>query len=323
MAQKIKMRLLRVGKHKDSAGKEVVITNENLKAIADGFSFSGEEDAIPDIISHDNKSPRVGFVKKVYLGDNGNSLFAESEIHSDFAQAIEEGFYPGVSARLNKEKTQILHVAHLGRQKPAIKGLGLPIFDFAENKDEEFIDFAEVNLELMEQITGIWANEIRETLWRIQNQIGTIFDAIKAANGEKAASDFSEADLGRDKELRLLKAENEKLVAQLKANKEKEASDFAEGLVVSGKILPRQKGVVVKDYLSDRNEHDFAEMKKDYTDLPVSPLFSKVPKERNEGVLDFSSQELADKVVDYQTKLEKEGVKISTIDALKAVRKGS
>jgi len=185
-------------------------------------------------------------VRKVYLGDGGNSLFAESDIHDDFAQAISEGFYPSVSVRLNKDETQIQHVAHLGKEKPAIKGLGLPIFDFATENEDGF-DFAEVNLDLMEQIVGMSAKEIHDALWKIQDQTRAIFDAIRANNGEKSASNFSEADSGRDEELRLLRAENEKLNAQLKVNKEKEAADFAECLVVEGKILPRQKDIVVKD----------------------------------------------------------------------------
>jgi hypothetical protein len=323
MATKVKMRVLRVGKHKDSAGREIEITDKKIKAIADGFSFSGVEDAAPDIISHDNKSPRVGFIRKVYSGDDGNSLFAESELHDDFAQAISEGYYPGVSVRLSRDENKILHVAHLGKEKPAIKGLGLPIFDFAESKDESVVDFAEVNLELLEQVTDIWAREIRDALWKSQEQQRSIFEAIKTALGDKQASNFSEGD-GMDKDLqaRLLK-ENEELKSQFKAIKEKEASDFAEGLIAEGKIMPRQKDGVVKDYLTTQNESDFAEMKKSYSDLPVSPLFTPATKpDAGKAASDFSSQELAELAVDYQGKLEKEGKKISMTDAVAFVRKG-
>jgi hypothetical protein len=319
------MRIIRVGKFVDKAGKEHDFTQEKLKTIANNYSFSGQEDASPDIISHDDKSPRVGFIRKVYVGDDGNSLFAESEIHDDFAQAIGEGFYPSVSVRLNKDETKIQHIAHLGKEKPAIKGLGLPIFDFADGED--FVDFAEVNLDLLEQVTDIWAKEVRDALWKIQDQQRTMFDAIKNALGENKQPDgrsplasFSEADSGRDEEVKLLKEENAKLRSEFAALKEKEAADFAEGLIASGKILPRQKALVVKDYLTSTESANFAEFKAEYENLPISPLFNKIPAPDGEkDAVDFSSSELADAANEYKSKMEKEGKRIKLIDAVEAV----
>jgi len=308
MAKKVVMRIMRVGKFKDSKGKEHEFTGEGLKTIADGFSFSGEEDAIPDIISHDNKSPRVGFVKKVYLGDEGNSLFAESEIHDDFAQAISEGFYPSVSVRLSADGTKIQHIAHLGKEKPAIKGLGLPFVEFSETG--ESIDFAEINLELFEQISSIAMKELHDALWRIQDQQREILTAIKNANGENS---FSESDLAK---------ENEKLKAQIQANKEKLASDFAEQLIADGKILPASKKVVVRDFMACETDSDFSEFKAEYEKLPVLKLFNGTQKPDNNGdSSDFSSEELGKRARDFMAQEEKNGRTITFIDAIDVVKK--
>jgi len=316
MAKNVTMRIMRVGKWDDNSGRHHDFTKETLKTIADGFNFTGEEDAIPDIISHDDKSPRVGFVKKLFVGDDGNSLFAQSQMHDDFAQAIDEGFYPSVSVRLSADNTRLQHIAHLGRQKPAIKGLGLPIVEFGE-KDGEFIDFAEMTLDLYEQVSSLVLQGITNALYDVKQQQREILDAVRNANGEPNGDNFSES------EIKALKEENAKLAAAIKTAQETKASDFAEKLIADGKILPRSKNLVVKEYLAaSKNEADFAEFSAEYEKLPAINLKAPVLPENPQDGKNFSSEELVKLAHDFQAQEKKDGKTITFIDALDSVTNG-
>ena len=103
-----------------------VVTERDLLEIAETFA---EIKSAPVVLGHyaDAESPRLGNVASVTYDASTKSLTAEISEEDALADAVEAGYYPDVSIRSRQRasdgKMQLVHLAYLGQEAPAIKDL--------------------------------------------------------------------------------------------------------------------------------------------------------------------------------------------------------
>jgi len=136
----VTMEVFRGGKQTDSAGNSKVWSEADLDNIIAATNKVGE--AVPATVGHpkhDSKAvawfPKSKFVRK------GISIFAEmGNIHGKFAKALRDKSFKNRSLALRKDFS-IRHVAMLGGQMPAIKGMVDFAFSEGVGENEEFSEF--------------------------------------------------------------------------------------------------------------------------------------------------------------------------------------
>lgn len=138
--------IFKAGTQTSAQGVTREFTKSDLKQIADSYKPDVHE--APIRIGHEDndKVPAWGWVKDVKV--KGDDLFAEIEFSPLASSYVENGLYKKVSAsfyspesKINPEpgKWSLRHVALLGAQPPAVKGLK----GFAyEESDDGIVDFA-------------------------------------------------------------------------------------------------------------------------------------------------------------------------------------
>ena len=198
--------VFKTGKHKDSNGNIKVWTTEDLDRIC--YQFQNIHKNVPICVGHPKtNSPAYGWINEVKrIGDNLYCSF--KDVQDEFKTAFKKGLFKNRSISFDKD-LNIRHLAFLGAQAPAIKGLEEFCFtDFKsdEIKTYEFKDFQD-NKEV-----------------NVENQ--NIDELLKA----------------KDDEILALKKQIED--AQ-RSQKTKEFQDFADNAIKNGKILPKHKECIV------------------------------------------------------------------------------
>lgn len=148
MTKTVDIHIFSPGKQTSSQGVTREFTKKDLKQVAD--SYIPERHEAPILVGHEmtDKTPSWGWVKKVKM--KGDRLYAEVEFSPLMDEYIENGLYKKVSAsfyspesKINPEPGQwsLRHVAMLGAQPPAVKGLsGFAYSELSEG--EGVLDFA-------------------------------------------------------------------------------------------------------------------------------------------------------------------------------------
>ena len=171
------------------------------------------------------------------------------------------------------------HIAFLGAEAPAVKGLK----DFAFKSKEEFkefefsIDEMITNENLKDKILKLWPNfgekkeikkpgikpdngghdmEFKEQAEKLEAE--KIELNKKIAGLETSNTEFSENLKKSEAEVKVLKDEKELAFAEAKA---KDYNEFAEGLIKSGKAIPAHKATIIamQKTLDGQEAIDFAE----------------------------------------------------------------
>ena len=148
MKKKVDIHIFSPGTQTSSQGVTREFTKKDLKQVADSYDPAIHE--APIRIGHtDNDTvPSWGWVKNVKM--KGSDLYAEVEFTPQMGGFVRDGLYKKVSAsfyspesKINPEPGQwsLRHVAMLGAQPPAVKGLkGFAYSE--ESADEGVLDFA-------------------------------------------------------------------------------------------------------------------------------------------------------------------------------------
>lgn len=240
-SKKVWVQILRVGTWTDSQGKEASFDEADLDEIVDAYNDIGEDFKPPIRLGgHDGGlAPAVGWIGGLKR-EGGMLLALFTDMAPIAAQAINRGLYRNVSSGLRLgwkygEKTfgKILHhVAVLGAQVPAIKGLeDLPalftndedaVRNFSgqvdnKNESENVMDLAEAKIKIADQ----------------QREIETLNGRI-----ETAGTNFSDAESSAAEKLAASQAE----VAEFKSKAvEVEVTAAVDSAIASGRCLPAQK----------------------------------------------------------------------------------
>lgn len=240
--------LFRVGRHTAASGASLSFSESDLRAAVAAYDPAVHE--APIVVGHPkDNAPAYGWIRSLDFSD-GTITAEPGQVDAQFAEIVAEGRYKKRSASWYLPESPhnpkpgtlyLRHVAFLGAQPPAVKGLK----EVAFSESEGVVEFSEYEAWGFSTIASLFRG-LRE--WLISEKgveaadkavpnylIGSVEDAAKsAANAAKAETAatagampaFSEDDPMKIEELQArvtaLEAEN----AQLRANQR--PADFAE-----------------------------------------------------------------------------------------------
>ena len=202
------------GKHTDSKGNTKEWTTEDLDKIV--YQFENVHKKATVCVGHpQSNSPAYGWLDNVKR--IGNGLYCTfKDVQDEFKTAVNKGLFKNRSISLDKD-LNIRHLAFLGGQAPAIKGLEQFCFESQENDTVvEFSDYEDINI--------------------VENK------EIKKGNEKVETEELKEQLKAKDEEIAKLKKEADE---QKQAQKMKEFEDFADNAIANGNILPKHKESIV------------------------------------------------------------------------------
>ena len=202
------------GKHTDSKGNTKEWTTEDLDKIV--YQFENVHKNAPICVGHpQTNSPAYGWLDNVKR--IGNGLYCTfKDVQDEFKTAVNKGLFKNRSISLDKD-LNIRHLAFLGGQAPAVKGLEQFCFESQENDTVvEFSDYEDINI--------------------VENK------EIKKGNEKLETEELKEQLKAKDEEIAKLKREADE---QKQAQKIKEFEDFADNAIANGNILPKHKESIV------------------------------------------------------------------------------
>ncbi|MFU4572534.1 peptidase [Pseudomonas aeruginosa] len=310
----------RAGRHQDSHGRTVEFTEADVQA-----SIAGYDPALhraPLVIGHPKgDAPAYGWVRSIQRNASGELVAIPEQLNNDFSEGVAAGtwyprsasWYPPNDPRNPKPGIYYLrHIGFLGAQPPAIKGLSAIQFDDGNGVVEiEFADPAhglQASSSLWRRLRDWIVNrygleEADKALpsWEIDDVTAAAFrDETRgpAFTEPKSPTATKESPVD-EKQAAALKAENERLQAELKKHQDDQKTaarqkrhagnvEFAEGLVKEGRLLPRHAAALVAalDFAEDGEQPlEFGEgdarqpvvtgLKSIFTDLPKRIEFSE------------------------------------------------
>ena len=202
------------GKHTDSKGNTKEWTTDDLDKIV--YQFENVHKNAPVCVGHpQSNSPAYGWLDNVKR--IGNGLYCTfKDVQEEFKTAVNKGLFKNRSISLDKD-LNIRHLAFLGGQAPAVKGLEQFCFESQENDTVvEFSDYEDISI----------ADEIQK----------------KERNEKLETEELKEQLKAKDEEIAKLKREADE---QKQAQKIKEFEDFADNAISNGNILPKHKESIV------------------------------------------------------------------------------
>ncbi len=277
--------IFKSGQHVATDGKPYTFSDADLETIASGYNPELAEAPLV-VGHPKTDAPAYGWAKSLHVRDGVlyaephqvDAQFAEL-VNAGRMKKISASIYlPGTPGNPTPGKHYLRHIGFLGAQPPAVKGL--PAAHFAEGA--ESVEFAmplsgigHVMVDLFQRIRdyfvekdGVEAADRIIPQWQIRSidelaqrddtnskasfaethhvptpetdmsQLNADFaEREQALNNQKAAQDQRNA--AQDERERLLQEREKKALRQ-------DATDFAEGLVATGQLLPRQRDPVVE-----------------------------------------------------------------------------
>ncbi len=284
----MRIEIFRAGTQTDSAGNTKEWSEADLETIRS--SYDAKKHEAPVTIGHPkDNAPAWGWVKSVTR--EGAHLFAEiGDLHDDFVEMLKKKLFKKRSISLYPDLS-LRHIAFLGAQPPAVKGLA--DFSFSDGVSFDFMDW-EISFGFNSM--GRLFQGLRDAMIADKKPIEDVdrmlpqydIDSLKAMRAEaKDPFGYEEPSHGDPtmdtKELEAKNAEfAEKLatmatqvtglttaLAASEANvaalqKDKKLSGytaFAEKLIAAGKLTParRVEAITIMETLDGQPARDFAE----------------------------------------------------------------
>ena len=198
MSKVTEVHIFRAGPQTSAQGVERTFTRDDLKQVA--TSYNKEVHDAPIVIGHSmsDKTPSWGWVKGVKL--KGDNLYAEVEFTPQMGGFINDGLYKKVSASFYAPESKInpspgqwslRHVAMLGGQPPAVKGLSG--FAYSET-DEHTFNFATATGEVKLSPEQVFDEELGPTLKSEKQPLEYLKDQLEEARTEMAAEEKEKAE---------------------------------------------------------------------------------------------------------------------------------
>lgn len=276
------IQIFKPGKHTAMSGVALSFSESDLIATAKAYDPAKHE--APFTIGHPKDDlPAYAWVGALNYADGLEA--APQQIDPAFAEMVERGAFKKISASFYAPDSPsnpvpgvyyLRHVALLGAQAPAVKGLRNPSFAEAEQGVIEFAEYDDVTVaslfrRLREWIIGKDGLAVADKVinsYDLSSLETSAQDELKKAQSESldpSASPspaFTEPQSKGDEmsaeekaQLAALKAENDKLkadqIAFAEADKKRtsdarhvEHINFADGLIKEGKLLPAYKELV-------------------------------------------------------------------------------
>lgn len=271
--------IFRTGTHTDSKGQQFIVTEDTLDSICKNFKESNPD--VPICIGHpEQTAPAYGWVNSVKR--IGKKLYCDfKQVQESFKDAVRQGLFKTRSISINPKTLQLRHIAFLGAQAPAIKGM--EEFCFKDNENNEFIEFQYKNER--ENMTDNLQSNFSEQLAQKDSRILELENKLKKIEEkmlEQTQSNFSEQLEQKDSKISEL--ENE--IKEIKENALKqEFSELVDKWIGNGNILPKHREQVmnVLQACNDFGDFQFSEAKESKSALDSIKEFFDSLK-----VMDFS-----------------------------------
>lgn len=357
--------IFRPGKHIAANGQEVSFSEDDLKDIADNYNSKIHE--APLCCGHPrHDKPAYGWVKGLFydaaakmlkaIPDQVNLQFAE-KVNSGAFKKISPSFYsPTSPCNPNPGHFTLRHIAFLGAQPPAVKGLGSVSFAETDIADLELeFDFSETDLayndkgiarvlrNLKNFLIGKFSQEEAEEIipeYAIED-ISTNAERCLNTPPTETKTEFNEPETEQttppnpeepktDEATQAAEAENARLKAELlqvKADKlAAENKEFCETLVKAGRLLPTMKDSVLSfmDDLSSLNlefseeNSSLASFKALISQLPTVVNFSEITPPTDNDTPQ-TAPDIAAKARAFQDQQTQNGHDIRFCEAVRAV----
>lgn len=320
-----RIHVFKAGTHIASDGTKHTITPADIAEVSASFSEGNGGHDVPLVIGHPElNAPAYGWVQAVNF-DGGDLYVEPRDIEPAFAESVNAKRYPKVSVSVWPRthpknplpgKLTLRHVGFLGAMPPAVKGLQEASFadaegclDFAYQESWGWRGIASAMRNLREWLIGKEGLEAADKIipnYHIDDAKAAAEvveeEAVAADVGTKAMN-YSEVDLAAResalaaREVALLAKEQASELEAKEAAKLAEVAaqtsalrEFADGLVTSGRLLPRERDPVVELCMRvGCGSMDFAEGAPATLDVLKAFLTAREP------VIDFAEKSGADK----------------------------
>ena len=306
--------IFRCGEHTDSKGRKVNVTEKTLDEIVSNFETNNPD--VPICIGHpQNSAPAYGWVNSVKR--IGDKLYCDfKQVQSEFKEAVNKGLFKTRSISYDPRTNTLRHIAFLGAQAPAIKGMEQ--FCFGEGFDLESL------ITIPVEELAFSDNEGKEKTEMEQKKI----DEIQAQ--------FEEQILQKDEKILAL----QKVVEHFKNEmRNSEFSSVADEFVAKGNILPAQRENVINIMkacdeskkmfeFSEGEEKTALETFKEFVGSLKSLDFSENLIKKNvagiedKDVSSFSGSDYAREINILKEKSKQEGIVLTTEKALEIIKNG-
>ena len=313
--------IFKPGTHIDAAGQEISFSEDDLKDIA--ASYNSEVHEAPICCGHPkHDKPAFGWIKQLCYDAGSKMLRAmPAQVNPEFAEMVNSGafnkIYPAFYSPSSPENPNpghftLRHIAFLGAQPPAVKGLGS--VSFAENDTaadvEVELEFAEIDLAFNDKrIARLFRNLKNFLIGKYsQDEADSIIPEYEieglSSNAETAIADdrnthkvsLSEGEPETEpttpaepvetaknqlsEAVRAKEAENARLKAELlKAKADKQAAEnraFCENQVKAGRLLPAMQDSVLA-FMDDLSELELEFSEENSTLTRFKALISQLP----------------------------------------------
>jgi hypothetical protein len=286
------LQVFKAGKHRTASGEVLEFSETDIQAIASGYDRRRYE--APFLVGHDESQPNKGLVKAAFA--QGESLWVQPHrVDAEFAESVNAGRWPSVSVRL---------------YRPGEAG----------NPTPEQWALRHVAVVQIPAVKGLDAPAFSET-------DGVVIDfqpiefseamPVTTTNASETNADLS----AREAELNRREAELNR----------KEITQFVEGVIKEGRIVPAQKAGVVAFMESLSVEPvQFAEgADKQSARAWFEGFLKKLPKQvefkevaGGDLPTNRSPEELARAATAYQAEQAARGIVVSAAQAVRHVQKG-
>lgn len=268
--------IFKTGTHTATNGDTLSFTADYLKDVVASYDPATHES--PAVIGHPKDNhPAYGWVKALSFDEGSGTLYANFEqVDPAFEAMLKAGrfkkrsasFYPPTHpSNPTKGKPYLRHVGFLGAQPPAVKGL--PDMAFSELSGEQdcpIVEFAELPFVTDPNIRADTGTDTLPAITKdtFMNTKTTPTPEQPAddkttddkAAGNKAADQNGKPNTASHSELVAKEqalAEREKALAEREAAfaqaqqdiKQQDFSEFAEGLIGQGRLVPSEKSAIV------------------------------------------------------------------------------
>jgi hypothetical protein len=306
--EEMKLEIFKTGKHQDSEGRVKEWTTDDLDVIASKYNEQKDHQA-PVVIGHpQDNAPAFGWVEKVWR--DGQTLFAEiKETVPEFIDWIKKGLYKKRSISLYPDLT-LRHIGFLGAQPPAVKGLSDKI-QFKDSKDNLIYEFKDWRWDTLANILRNlreWIIELKGVEEADKVIPAYSVDDIKTEPQiDQSANDFKEENMNELEEVKKQLAEKEKqliakemelqtlckaIAEKEKENRTKEYAQFCEAIIKDGKILPKDKDIIMAflEMLHNQGDYKFSENETINCAKKFKDFLEGLPKQ-----IDFAEKATKDK----------------------------
>lgn len=251
--------IFRPGRHIDDQGVAHNFSDADVDGMADSYNPALRE--APLTVGHPKDNlPAYGWVKAVSRNADGALAITPHNVEPQFAEMVASKRFPKRSASFypplapnnpTPGKWYLRHVAFLGAQPPAIAGL--KDIQFSEDDAGGAVSFSEpVTADPSTQEPEDMSKELQAQLDAANANLAT----------EKAAREKAEADaVEAKKKADTAQAESASFAERARAERKAGFVSFAEAQATAGRLLPKDKAMVVAtlEVLADAQPVEFAE----------------------------------------------------------------